>query len=132
MRAMGARVAILSIFLGLYAVAAQAQPDCTLSAAPEVPVIRGLPYDQARAALLAAGWVPGHGSNYDGLTGNQQIFHDRGYTELVSCNFESTTLCYFRFNGKGGTELRVTTSGEENPLLDSKATVSKIDLGCGK
>jgi hypothetical protein len=103
---------------------------CDLSAAPAVPVIKGLDYDHARTALLAAGWQPGHGSQFSDMAGNQAVFHDRGYTELISCSFDQGTACHFNFNGKGDTLLKVTTMGEENPLLDAKAIVRGADLGC--
>ena len=110
---------------------ARAASTCELSGAPVVPVIKGLAYDQARAALLASGWKPGHVSKFSDLTGNEAVFHDRGYTELVSCAVASGAPCLFRFAGAGGTLLTVTTSGEENDLLDSKAVVVSADLGCG-
>ncbi len=103
---------------------------CDLSAAPVVPVIKGLSYDEARTALLTAGWQPGHVSKFAGVAGNESVFHERGYTELVSCTVASGAPCRFQFSGKGNTLLTVTTSGEENSLLDSRAVVSGADLGC--
>ena len=97
-----------------------------------MPVIKGLAYDQARAALLAAGWQPGHGSQFTDMAGNQSVFHDRGYTELQSCDFNQGAPCHFLFTAHGNLELKVITTGEENPLLDSKATVSGAELGCSE
>ncbi len=111
---------------------ASAAPGCDVSAAPVVPVIKGLTYDEARAALLASGWQPGHVSKFAGVAGNESVFHERGYTELMSCALESGSPCRFQFGGKGNTLLTVTTSGEENNLLDTKAVVSGADLGCLK
>ena len=111
---------------------ALAASGCDLSAAPVVPVIKGLTYDEARAALLASGWQPGRAAKFSDLAGNEAAFHERGYTELVSCAVASESACRFQFAGKGGTLLTVTTSGEENSLLDSKAVVSGADLGCQK
>ena len=125
---MNVRIAALSICLA--APAAQAAPSCNLAAAPEVPVIKGLAYDQARAALLAAGWQPGHGSRFTDMAGNQAVFHDRGYTELVSCDIAQGAPCRFVFTGRGDFQLKVVTTGEENTLLDSKAVVSGAELGC--
>ncbi len=118
--------------VGLQVQPARAAPACDPTAAPAVPVIKGLVYDQARSALLAAGWQPGHGSQFTGMAGNQSVFHDRGYTELLSCDFSQGAPCHFVFDGRGGVELRVTTSGEENTLLDSKAVVTGAELACSQ
>jgi hypothetical protein len=122
-------LAILCLVSGTPAWATGA-PACDLAGAPAVPVIRGLPYDQARASLLASGWLPGHGSQFSDMAGNQAIFHERGYTELGSCDFGQGNACHFQFAGKGGVVLKVTTSGEENPLLDAKAVVDGAQLAC--
>ena len=115
----------------LAANAARAAPGCDLAGAPTVPVIKGLPYDQARSALLASGWQPGHGSQFTDMAGNQSVFHDRGYTELQSCDFNAGAPCHFLFTGHG-VELKVVTKGEENPLLDSKAIVNSAELACAE
>ena len=122
----------LGFLCALACAQAHAAPACDLAAAPAVPVIRGLPYDQARAALLQAGWQPGHGSQFTSLSGNQSTFHDRGYTELVSCDFTQGAPCHFVFAAHGGVVLKVGTTGEENPLLDSKAVVSGAEIACGE
>lgn len=121
--------AILYGVISLPACAAAA-PACNPAAAPPVPVIKGLPYDQARKALLAAGWTPGHGSQFTDLAGNQAAFHDRGYTELRSCGLGQGTPCRFIFAAKGDVALTVTTTGDENPLLDTQAVVDGAELGC--
>ncbi len=126
---MNIRGMILSLAVGTVA-CAQGALSCDLGAAPPVPVIRGLSYDQARAALLAAGWSPGHGSQFSELSGNQSVFHDRGYTELRSCALNGKATCSFEFVGKGGVLLKVITTGEENPVLDTKAIVDGADLTC--
>ena len=109
---------------------ALAGPACDVASAPAVPVIKGLPYDQARTALIGAGWLPGHGSQFSELSGNQVVFHDRGYTELRSCTMGAGTPCRFDFNGRGNFTLRVTTTGEENTVLGAKAVVDNADLAC--
>lgn len=109
---------------------AAAGPACNVAAAPSVPVIKGLSYDEARASLLAAGWLPGHGSQFSEIDGNQVAFHDRGYTELKSCGLGQGTPCHFAFTAKGAFVLNVTTQGEENPVLESKAVVVAAELGC--
>ena len=129
---MNVQIAVLCALACLAAQAAGAAPSCDINTAPAVPVIKGLAYDQARAALLAAGWQPGHGSQFTDMAGNQSVFHDRGYTELVSCDFNAGTLCRFAFIGRGGVELKVVTTGEENPLLDSRAVVNGAEIGCGE
>ncbi len=105
---------------------------CDLASAPSVPVIKGLPYVQARTALLAAGWQLGHGSQFTDMAGNQSVFHDRGYTELQSCDFKQGAPCHFLFVGHGNVELKVVTNGEENPLLDSTAVVNGAEIGCSE
>ncbi len=116
--------------LTITASTAFAGPTCDMAGAPSVPVIKGLPYDQARAALLSAGWQLGHGSQFTDLAGNHSTFHDKGYTELQSCDVTQGAPCHFLFVGHGNVQLRVATTGEENPLLDSKAIVSGAELGC--
>lgn len=118
--------ACLLAALSTPAIAASA---CNLASAPAVPVIKGLPYDQARSALTGAGWVPGHGSQFSELSGNQVVFHDRGYTELRSCTLGAGTPCRFEYTSRGFV-LRVTTTGEENTVLGAKAVVDNADLGC--
>ena len=129
---MNARLAAFCTLACLATHAAFAAAGCDLAGAPAVPVIKGLSYDQARAALLAAGWQPGHGSQFTDMAGNQSVFHERGYTELQSCDFTQGAPCHFRFVGRGNVELKVVTTGEENPLLDSKATVSGAEIGCAE
>ncbi len=129
---MNARLAAFCTLMCLAAHAASAAPGCDLAGAPAVPVIKGLAYDQARAALLAAGWQPGHGSQFTDMAGNQSVFHDRGYTELQSCDFNQGAPCRFVFTGHGNVELKVVTTGEENALLDSKAVVSSAEIGCAE
>jgi|GEM_PF-2364367 len=127
---MSNRVPFLCIAICLIAPGALAAASCDTAAAPQVPVIKGLDYDHARATLLAAGWQPGHGSQFTDMAGNQAAFHDRGYTELQSCSLDASNACYFNFNASGNIMLRVTTEGEENPLLDTKAVVRSAELGC--
>lgn len=127
---MNVRTALLCTLACLAAHPACAAPACNLADAPSVPVIKGLPYDQARAALLGAGWQPGHGSHFTDMAGNQSVFHDRGYSELQSCDFNQGAPCHFLFVGRGNVELKVATTGEENSLLDSKAVVNGAEIGC--
>jgi hypothetical protein len=127
---MNARTRLFYVALGLQAGVPYTSTACNLAAAPAVPVIIGLDYDHARAALLAAGWTPGHGSESAGIAANQQIFIDRGYTELSSCSLDQAASCHFTFNGTGDVALKVTTEGEENSLLDTKAIVKSAALGC--
>jgi hypothetical protein len=127
---MSSRAALLCAAFCLFARTAEAAPACDASAAPEVPVIKGLTYDQARAALLAAGWKPGHGSKFDDMAVNQSVFHERGYTEVVSCDFDPAAACRFQFVGPGHVLLKVMTKGEESVLLDTKAMVTAAELGC--
>ena len=127
---MNVRTAVFCMLGCVAACPAYAAPACDLANAPSVPVIKGLAYDQARAALLGAGWQPGHGSHITDMTGNQSVFHDRGYTELQSCDFNQGASCHFLFVGRGNVELKVATMGEENALLDSQAMVNGVEIRC--
>ncbi len=129
---MNMQLAVFGMLASLASVHASAAPSCDVDKAPPVPVIKGLAYDEARTALLAAGWQPGHGSQFTDMAGNQSVFHERGYTELLSCDFNQGAPCRFEFLSKGDVKLSVVTAGEENPLLDSKAMVTGAALGCAE
>ncbi len=122
------RVIATFMLIGLHSAAAE--PACKLASAPAVPVIKGLAYDQARAALLAGGWQPGHGSQFSDMDATQEAFHERGYTELRSCSGSQGTTCHFMFAAGSGVVLEVTTQGEENAVLNTRAVVVAADLGC--
>ena len=61
------------------------------------PIQAGLPYDQAKASLIAHGWTPvvnakiGHSSLYA-----QEIF-EKGSTEVVDCISMELDACSFRY-----------------------------------
>jgi hypothetical protein len=109
--------------------AAPARAACDTAHAPAVPVVKGLPYQQARQAILAGGWAVVAGHPHNDLSSNEQTFRDRGYTELQFCRLTADSLCRFKFSA-GGVVLWITTAGDENPLLDSQATVKAAKLAC--
>ncbi len=102
---------------------------CDLNRAPAVPVVKALPYKQARQAVLAGGWQPVSGHPHNDLSSNEATFRDRGYTELQFCRLSADSLCRFKFSA-GAYALWVTTTGDDNPLLDSQAIVKAARLTC--
>ncbi len=108
--------------------AAQAA-SCDTTKGPPVPVVKGLPYAQARQAMLSGGWQPIQGHPHNDLSSNESTFRDRGYAELQFCRITADSVCRFKFSA-GNVVLWVTTSGEENPALDSQAVVKAAKLAC--
>jgi hypothetical protein len=117
---------ILSVLLAQPAWAA----SCNTAKAPPVPVIKGLPYQQAREAILAAGWQPLPGHPHNDLSSNETTFRDRGWAELQFCRLTADSACRFAFTVAAGFTLWVTTTGEENTLLQNQATVKSATLAC--
>jgi hypothetical protein len=121
---------VTAAMLGAAIVAwAPAHAACDLSRAPAVPVVKGLSYQQARQAILGGGWQAVAGHPHNDLSSNEVTFRDKGYTELQFCRLTADSLCRFRFSA-GDVSLWVTTTGDENPLLDSTATVKAARLAC--
>jgi len=71
--------------------------------------------------------VAGHPHN--DLSSNEVTFRDRGFTELQFCRLTADSLCRFKY-AAGNVALWVTTTGDENPLLDSQAVVKAAKLAC--
>jgi hypothetical protein len=103
---------------------------CDLGRAPAVPVIRNLPYKQVRPAILANGWTLVAGRPHNDLSDNETNFRADGYAELQFCRLTADSLCRFEFTSPAGVALWVTTTGDENPALDSRATVKAVKLAC--
>jgi hypothetical protein len=116
--------------LGLIAAAPSWAASCDLGRAPAVPVIKNLPYAQARALVLAGGWAPVPGTPHNELSDNETSFRDRGFAELQFCRMSDDSLCRFEFRAPSGILLWVTTSGDENPVLSSAAVVRAAKLSC--
>jgi hypothetical protein len=95
-----------------------------------VPVVKGLAYQQARAAILSGGWQPVQGQPHNDLSDNETSFRERGFTELQFCRLTGDSLCRFEFTSPGHVNLWITTSGDENPSLDSKAVIKSAKLAC--
>ena len=110
-------------------VSGQARAACDTSKAPVVPVIKGLPYAQARTALLGAGWQPVAGHPHNDLSSNEVTFRDRGFTELQFCRLTDDSPCRFEFTA-GGAALWVLTTGDENAMLGTQAMVKLARLAC--
>ena len=94
-----------------------------------VPRIYGLPYEEARARLIAAGWQPArHHWNYQtaehGLeSGNGLYFWEQGFHEIENASGTGLAHCTFLFRDLYGTSLVVITAGEVIPELDATAIV---------
>lgn len=94
-----------------------------------VPRIYGLPYEEARARLIATGWQPArHHWNYQtaehGLeSGNGLYFWEQGFHEIESASGTGLAHCTFLFRDLYGTRLVVVTAGEVIPELDTTAIV---------
>ncbi len=127
---MGRISATFTGLAGLIAAAPVWAASCDLGRAPPVPVIRNLPYAQARTLVLAAGWSPVRGSPHNGLSDNESSFRERGYSELQFCRMTDDSPCRFEFKSPAGVVLWLTTTGDENPTLGSVAVVKIAKLGC--
>lgn len=118
-------------FAVVLAVAASgaARAACDTSKAPAVPVVKGLAYQQARKDILGAGWQAVAGHPHNELSNNEVTFRDKGFGELQFCRLTNDSLCRFKY-AAGDVALWVTTTGDENPLLDSQAVVKAARLTC--
>ena len=103
---------------------------CDQAHAPTVPVVKGLPYKEARNAILSSLWQPTVGHPHNDLSSNESAFRDRGYGELQFCRLTADTPCRFKFTGAGDTALWITTTGDENIALSTQATVKAAKLAC--
>jgi len=113
----------------LLCVAAQAAP-CDLGKAPTVPLVKGLPYKDARQAILSSGWQPTVGHPHNDFSSNETTFRDRGFGELQFCRITTDSPCRFKFTSPNNVVLWVTTTGDENPTLGSQASVKAAKLAC--
>jgi hypothetical protein len=120
---------IARVGLAVCLAATPAAAACDLNHAPAVPVVKALTYNEARQAILAGGWQPVTGHPHNDMSSNEAAFGDRGYTELQFCRLSADSLCRFKFSA-GAFALWVTTTGDENPLLDNHATVKAARLAC--
>ncbi len=103
---------------------------CDTAKAPAVPVVKGLPYKEARQAILSGGWQSSVGHPHNDLSSNESSFRDSGYTELQFCRLTADSACHFLFNAAGGYALWIITTGDENVALDTHATVKSAKLAC--
>jgi hypothetical protein len=123
------RIIASSVVLGLVTGPGFAA-GCDLGRAPTVPVIRNLPYKQVRPAILASGWTIVAGRPHNELSDNETNFRADGYAELQFCRLTADSLCRFEFTSPAGVVLWITTTGDENAALDSRATVKTAKLAC--
>ena len=127
-------MARIRIFV-LAALAAHAAPwaasaaACDTAKAPTVPVVKGLPYAQARTAILATGWKAVVGHTHNDMSNNEATFRDRGYAEMQFCRMTDDSPCRFEFSA-GPVSLWVSTTGDENAMLSTQAVVKSVKLAC--
>lgn len=82
-----------------------------------IPRISGLPYDEARERLIAAGWQPhmqhwSHASEPDMQYGNGLHFWEKGYHEIINASGTGLGHCTFGFVDVYRNKLIVVTAGE--------------------
>ncbi len=94
-----------------------------------MPVIKSVPFAQARQTLLADGWKPLEGHPHNDLSSNESVFRDRGFTELQFCRMSADSLCRFAYM-EGGFVLWISTTGDEDTTLQTQAVVKSATLGC--
>ena len=94
---------------------------------PPIPPIKGKPYSQVRATLLAAGWKPSPTSadESDAASAETDARRKQGFIEVESCAGTGTAPCQFNFIDQAGDKLSVGTDGE----LDDPP-VTGHDLTC--
>ncbi len=102
---------------------------CDTTKAPVVPVVKGLPYGQARTAIFATGWKAVVGHPHNDMSNNEVTFRDRGYTELQFCRLTDDSPCRFEFSA-GDVALWIATTGDENAMLSTQAVVQTAKLAC--
>jgi len=77
--------------------------------------LEGMPYDQARLYIMAAGWEPVENADPDSRVFATGQMYDQGYSEVDTCSPVGAMPCNFDFT-KDGNFLRVHTQGE-NPYV---------------
>ncbi len=123
------RIIVLAAFAAPFFTGAALAAQCDTAKAPTVPVVKGLPYAQARTAILATGWQPVVGHPHNDMSNNEVTFRDRGYTELQFCRLTDDSPCRFEFSS-GAISLWVSSLGDENAMLSTQATVKSVKLAC--
>lgn len=93
-----------------------------------IPKIGGLPYVEARALLIEAGWQPLHQHwSYESdsriQSGNGPSFWARGYREIESASGTGLAHYVFVFRDACDTVLEVVTAGE---VLDEAGTSARV------
>jgi hypothetical protein len=123
------RTIVLAALAALSVPGAALAAACDTAKAPSVPVVKGLPYEQARTAIMASGWQAVTGHPHNDMSNNEVTFRDRGYTELQFCRMTDDSLCRFEF-AAGPVSLWVSTTGDENAMLSTQAVVKVLTLAC--
>lgn len=99
-----------------------------------VPKMDGLKYAVARKTLLAKGWQPlqthKDATPFEISMGNGPTFWKKGFREVKHCSPTGTGACTFLFKDQSGNQLRVFTSGEEDPAGGYAASVDGHAWDC--
>lgn len=83
--------------------------------AASIPVITEKPYDEARKALIEAGWQPAitiHSNTPISISAEE--FRELGFKEIHDCG-SGIVPCLFYFRNAEGQKLKVVTLGEASP-----------------
>lgn len=93
-----------------------------------IPKIAGLPYEEARALLIGAGWQPlgysmAHASEPTLQAGNGLLFWQKEFYEIINASPTGLAYCRFGYRDAYGNRLTIITSGEVLPELGATAHV---------
>lgn len=85
-----------------------------------IPKVIGMPYDQARAAVIRAGWVPATNLKLEVGDAYAEDFRiTNGYTEVQSCSSGGLLKCGFVYtDSTSPSRLRLVAGGEGMPTVD--------------
>jgi len=126
-------LAVVIAFWAVHISLAQAQ-RCQPTRHASLPTVTKRTYDDARKALIAAGWKPFQmhkvRDDVDISEGNGPIFWQRNYVEVEACSGTGLAPCAFLFIDTYGNRLRISTAGEEVPEAKVHAIVTEVRYVC--
>ena len=80
----------------------------------DLPLRKGMSYEQARPLILKAGWKPNLKGNKNLDDQHVKSFFDTGYREIEDCSGTEAGYCRFTFTNAQGQLLAVTTAVGKN------------------
>lgn len=85
-----------------------------------IPKVIGLPYDEARAAVIKSGWLPAAKIMLNEGDGYAEDFRNlNGFIEVESCSGGGLLKCGFIFTDPTSTSMiRLVTAGEGMPTVE--------------